>query len=436
MMLLYNIILYPVFIFLLPLIILGVIFDKKWRVDLYQRFGIMKKQDRENLAGKKIIWFHAASVGEVQAMAPVVREMKNLKKGYEIVITSTSINGRKKIQKELAGEILYSCLLPLDLGIFMDGFIKKINPEIVIIVETEFWPNLISGLRAANIPLILMNGRISVKSFTLYRFFGFFFGPLLEKFSLLIMQSEKMVKRANAMGVKTAKTIILGNTKFSSDEGEARNRIIKLADKKGSKIVVAGSIREGEEEIITAAFMELKDFKCVLIIAPRRLNRVNIIAQMLKKYGLKHILWSELPDKNAIPEYDAVIVNTMGDLSYIYGIGDIAIIGGGFKKFGGHNPMEPAAAGLPIIMGKNMYNFEDTADRFVRGGGASRVESTAAAVAAAIKEILVNDGSAGYKGAKNKSIIEKFRASAAATAVIINEVMIESIKTEKFKDAR
>lgn len=430
MMFLYNLILYPLFIILLPLIALGVIFDKKWRTDLYQRFGIIKKEDLEKFSGRKTLWFHAASVGEVQAMAPVIREMKALKKNCGIVVTSTSINGKKKIQKELSAEVAYSCLLPLDLGIFMKSFIKKINPEICVIVETEFWPNLIDGLHREKVPLVLINGRISVKSFSLYRFFRMFFGPLLDRFSLLIMQSEKMVKRANAIGVKTAKTIILGNTKFSSDDGQS-NRQVKLADKKGKKLIIAGSIREGEEEIITGAFAGLKGQNCVLIIAPRRLNRVKMILKLLERQTAKTVLWSGLTDRNAIPDYDAVVVDTMGDLSYIYGIGDIAIIGGGFKKFGGHNPMEPAAAGLPIIMGNYMYNFEDTADRFVKGGGAVRAESTPEAVGAAIKEILANEGSAGYKGAKNKSIIEKFRASAAVTAVLINEVLIDHVKTEK-----
>jgi 3-deoxy-D-manno-octulosonic-acid transferase len=356
--------------------------------------------------------------------------MRNLKKDHEIVITSTSINGRKKIQKELAADILYSCLLPLDLGVFTDGFIKKINPEIVVIVETELWPNLISGLNAKKIPIVLMNGRISVKSFSFYRAFKLFFGPLLEKFSLLIMQSEKMARRAAAIGVKDVKTLILGNTKFSSGDADAAQKTVKLADKKGKKIIIAGSIREGEEEIITGAFAELKGMNCVLIIAPRRLNRVKMISGLIEKQGLKYALWSELKDKNTVPDYDAVIVNTIGDLSYIYGIGDIAIIGGGFKNYGGHNPMEPAAAGLPIIMGKNMFNFEDTADRFVKGGGAAAVEPLPEAVAAAIKDILANEGAAGYKGEKNKSIIEKFRASAGVTAVIINEVMIENVKKE------
>lgn len=433
MMLLYNIILYMLFVLLLPLIALGVVFDKKWRTGLAQRFGVIKKEDLAKLAGRKIIWFHAASVGEVQALAPVLREMKGMKKDYGMVVTTTSVNGMKKIQKELAEDVLYSCLLPVDLGIFMDGFIKKINPETVVIVETEFWPNLISGIRLRRVPLVLINGRISVKSFGLYRAFGFFFGPMLEKFTLLIMQNEKMARRAKAIGVKAAKVIILGNTKFSSEEGAEKAKAIRINDKKGKKIIVAGSIREGEEEIITSAFAGILAERggLVLVIAPRRLKRAGLIEKQLKAAGLKYAFWSKLPDKNAVPDHDAVIVDTMGELSRIYAAGDIAIVGGGFKKYGGHNPMEPAAAGLPIILGKNMYNFEDTADSFVKGGGAIQAESTAEAVAAGLKEILANEGSSGYKGAKNRAIIEKFSGTAATTAVLINEVMLEDYKTEK-----
>jgi 3-deoxy-D-manno-octulosonic-acid transferase len=427
MMFIYNLFLYPLFLIALPFLMIGVLFDKKWRTGLAERFGAISPFDAARLAGKKIIWFHAASVGEVQALAPVVREMKMLKKGHDIVVTTTSVNGRNKIKKELQADILFSCLLPLDLPVFMDGFINRVYPEIAVLVETELWPNLISSLAKRRVPLVLINGRLSVKSFRLYRPLRFFFGPLLRKFDLLIMQSEKMVKRLHQLGVRDRKTIILGNTKFSSGEEQEKEREkqVRVADKRGRRIIIAGSIREGEEGMIVDAFDMIKDLNCVLIIAPRRLNRTALIEKMLVAKNLKYILWSGLRDRNTIPDYDAVVVNTMGDLSYIYGTGDVAIVGGGFLKYGGHNPMEPAAAALPIIMGRHMYNFEDTADRFVKAGGALQVDSNPEAIAAALREMLENSGSAGYKGEKNRSIIEKFRGSASTTAVLINEIMIE-----------
>jgi 3-deoxy-D-manno-octulosonic-acid transferase len=424
----YNIILYPLFFIMLPLLLLAVLFDKKWRTDLIERFGVMDRDTPAKFTGKKVIWFHAASVGEVQALAPVAREMKALKKDHEIIITSTSINGKKKIQKELQDLVFFSSLLPFDIGIFMDPFIDKINPEIVVFVETELWPNFISLLSARGIPMVLMNGRVSIKSFRFYYPLRFFFGPLLKKFSLLIMQSEKMVKRLDRLGVTGTKTLILGNTKFSSGGGDADARIVKLDDKKGKKIIIAGSVREGEESLIIDAFEMIKNMNCVLILAPRRLKRAAVIEKILVQKGMKYAMWSEIPDRAAIPDYDVIILNTMGDLSYVYNIGDIAVIGGGFKKFGGHNPMEPASAGLPIIMGRHMYNFEDTADKFVKGGGAYQVDENPAAIAGALKELIENDGARLYKGEKNRHIIENFKGSASTTAVIINEIMIESAR--------
>ncbi len=435
MMFIYNLLLYPLFIVALPFLMLGVFFDKKWRTDLHERFGIIKEEDLKRLAGKKIIWFHAASVGEAQALAPVVREMKALKKGHEIVITSTSINGKRKVKKELNGEILYACLMPLDLGIFINAFIDQINPEIAVFVETELWPNMISALYIRQVPLVMINGRISIKSFRLYRPLGFFFGSLLRKFSLLVMQSEKMVKRLRMLGVVENKTVILGNTKFSSGEEDEKAKRITLADKKGKRIIIAGSIREGEESMIVEAFKSAAELKCTLIIAPRRLNRAPYIEKLLKAGKLSYALWNKLPDRAKIPDFDVIIVNTIGDLSYIYNIGDLAIIGGGFKNHGGHNPMEPASAGLPIIMGRNMYNFEDTSDRFIKAGGALQVESRPEAIAAAMLEMLGNSGSAKYKGEKNRSIIEKFKGSASTTAVLINEIMLEKYEKERPADA-
>lgn len=168
MIFVYNAVLYPLFFMLLPLLFIWSLFDKKWRTDLAERFGSVDGEQLAKLAGKKVIWFHAASVGEVQALAPVAREMKALKKDHEIVITSTSINGKKKIQKELQDLAVFSSLLPFDIGVFMDPFIGRIKPEIVVFVETELWPNFISSLSRRGIPMILINGRLSIKSFRLY----------------------------------------------------------------------------------------------------------------------------------------------------------------------------------------------------------------------------------------------------------------------------
>ncbi|MCE5301239.1 MAG: hypothetical protein LLG37_10275, partial [Spirochaetia bacterium] len=239
----------------------------------------------------------------------------------------------------------------------------------------------------------------------------------------LIVQSEKMQKRVSRIGIKKAKIIIMNNTKFSSELNAREVRRAAITDKKGKLIVVAGSIREGEEKLVIDGWNS-SGSNSVLIIAPRRLNRVKLIEGLLEDKKCNYALWSTFKDYAKIPDYDAVIVDTIGDLSFIYNAGDVAIIGGGFMKYGGHNPMEAAVAGLPIIFGRNMFNFEDTSELFAKEGGAWKVNS-ASELSDRLAYLSRNPQERARLGGLNKKIIEKFRGSAGTTAMLINEVLLD-----------
>ncbi len=427
MIYIYDVILTLLFIMFSPVIGLILIFNKKWRESLPERFGIFDGKCAEKLKGKNVVWFHAASAGEVQALAPVIMEFKAMNPGSELLVTTTSVNGKKKIQKELADTIACAFLLPLDLSIFIRPLINRVKPAALVIVETELWPNFLHYTAKTGAPVIMINGRISVKSFRFYYSFRFFFKKVLVHFHTLIVQSEKMVKRLSRLGVEKSRMIILNNTKYSFEANGKAAAKFAVKDKKGKKIIVAGSIREGEEEFVLDGFEMSGRKDALLIIAPRHLNRVPVIESILKKKAMKYCLWNAVKDYSTLPDYDCVIVNTIGDLSYIYLTGDIAIIGGGFKEFGGHNPMEAAVAGLPIIMGRNMFNFEDTAEKFLKDGGAYRVE-TPGELSEKLKSLLANDGQRSYDGEKNKHVIENYRGSASTTAMLIKEILIDKTK--------
>jgi 3-deoxy-D-manno-octulosonic-acid transferase len=368
----------------------------------------------------------------VQALAPVIKEFKVMKPDSCLLVTTTSVNGRKKIEKELQGIINCAFLLPLDIDFIIKGLVDRINPEALIIVETELWPNLLNSAKKKKIPVVMINGRISRKSFRFYYAFRFFFSWVLNRFDVLIVQSEKMLLRLRRIGVKNKKIIIMNNTKYSFEIDSICADKIRNTDKKGKTIVVAGSIREGEEEIVISGFLSCGIKNSVLVIAPRHMNRVAIIEKILRASGLKYALWNNFKDYTRIADYDAVIINTIGDLSYIYTAGDVAVIGGGFLKFGGHNPMEAAAAGLPLIMGRHMFNFEDTADQFTKNGGAYRVES-AGDMAEKLKLLLSDKALRLSNGEQNKKIVERFRGSASTTALLIDEVLIDYNKSLSLK---
>jgi 3-deoxy-D-manno-octulosonic-acid transferase len=427
MILIYNIVFTLLLVAASPFLVIILLFNRKWSEGIAERFSMRFPGVPGGLAGKKVVWFHAASAGEVQALVPVIKEFKTMNAGAELVVTTTSLNGRKKIEKELSGVIAGAVLMPLDIAFIINPFIDSICPEALVVVETELWPNMLSYASDSGAAIIMINGRISIKSFRFYYAMRFFFKKVLSVFDVLIVQSEKMVKRLSRLGVARSKLIILNNTKYSFEVNSASLEALTQIDKKGKKLVIAGSIREGEEEFVIDGFMKAEKKEKLLIFAPRHLKRVAATSELLRAKALKYCLWSSLKDKASITDYDAVIVDTIGELSYIYTIGDVAVIGGGFREYGGHNPMEAAVAGLPLIMGKHMFNFEDTADKFLKEGGAFQVE-TSDELGAKLSELLASDGMRSYIGEKNRRIIEKFRGSAATTAMLINEILIDRAK--------
>ncbi|MCX8093713.1 MAG: hypothetical protein N3E50_06050 [Candidatus Goldbacteria bacterium] len=422
MIFIYNLIFVLLTVLFLPFILLGLIINKKWRMDLLERFCIYK--NKIQFKNKNVIWFHAASVGEVQALIPVIKELKNIINGYDFVVTTTSINGKKKIKNDLSDTVLFFSLVPLDLFLFTNYFINKINPQMVVFIETELWPNLIFNIYNKKIPLLLINGRISDKSYPFYKIFSFLFGKLLDKFLLITVQSEKMAKRFMIVGkLNNQKIIVLPNTKFSLDE-DLRSKY-EITEKKNKKIIIAGSIREGEEELIIKSFNIIKE-QSILIIAPRYLKRVKEIIKIALEYNLKYELWTNLNGCNKILEYELVILNTIGELTNFYSIGDIAIVGGGFLNYGGHNPIEPASFGLPVITGKNMYNFEDTMNKLVSGGGTVKLNNMDHnELQKILHKLIENDDIRISMGQKNKNVIENYKSSADTTALIIKEILID-----------
>ncbi|MBN2754852.1 MAG: hypothetical protein JXR81_08340 [Candidatus Goldbacteria bacterium] len=433
MMFIYNLVLNLLVLIILPVLPLILLFGRKFRRGFLQRLGIIDKQALYEMKGKNIIWFHAASVGETQALIPVINEFLNINNSAHVVITATSINGRNKMREIMKGRALYVCLLPLDLNFIIGPFIKKINPKMAVVVETELWPNLMDRLQAMKIPSALINGRISRKSYKLYRLFKKFFSAVIEKFTVLMMQSEKMVVRLRMMGVKRDKMIMIRNTKYSADGGtetESKTAVLKSEKR---KIVVAGSIRKGEEYTVIKGFKKSLMGKACLIIAPRHLERVESVEQILDAENMTHVRWTEVQNNKAVLFYDAIVVNTIGELQYIYKSGDYAVIGGGFKPFGGHNPMEAALNSLPVIMGRNMFNFEDTSQRFVKAGGAFMIDDSPDQLAEKLNFLYDNPDAALEMGKKGREAIEAYKGTAAATALIINEILIENMnkKAEK-----
>ena len=365
--------------------------------------------------GGGIIWVHAVSVGEVMAALPM---LKSLKKRYPSrgIILSTITDTGQKVAREGAPEDTIIVYLPFDIASILNTVLKRIKPEILIVIETELWPNLFRVFKENGIPVILFNGRISEGSFKGYRKVSFFMKRILSYVDFFGMQGEEYAERIRSLGANKSRVKALGNFKFDT---RPPSQIPEWTKKIKGPVIIAGSTYEREEEFLTSVYLELKkDFPDLnLIIAPRHPERFKGVEDMLSSKGIsfikrsafstQHSGLSESTDWQTIKGM-IILLDTIGELSAVYGIADIAIIGKSFKGYGGQNPLEPAYWEKPILCGPHMENFPVIKD-FYNAGAALEVNEEG--LYAKLKELLRSPEKAKEIGSKAQ---ELYRRNAGA----------------------
>jgi len=348
---------------------------------LFKLEGLKERQGKINIKNKKI-WIHAASLGEVLAAEAIIRSLNKYKKipFDDIVISTMTHKGKSLARKVFLGEIDVF-LMPVDAYLPVVRTIKKLNPEILILVETEVWPVLIMELYRNNIPVLLINGRLSQKSFRGYHKIKFLFKPVLNKFHKLCMVSEKFKDRIIKLGANPSNVCVLGNIKYSLLKEKAEyttaTDYLQLFSISGDKkVIVCGSIHKDEEAIIIDSYVLVKKSvkESVLIIAPRYIEDLTDIKRKLTEKGLSYKLRTDPVKEGEQPE--VIIINTYGELFNIYNIASITFCGGSFiPNEGGHNPIEPAAWGKTVLYGPSMDDFEDAKNMLEKTGGGITVEN-------------------------------------------------------------
>jgi len=337
------------------------------------RLGVLPR----DLELNRPIWIHAVSVGEITAAGKLIAELRSAYPNKRFFITTVTPTGNK-IAKGIAGSADFVAYLPLDLSFIIKGVLNKVKPVLFIIMETEIWPNLISYLKQKNIPVILVNGRISDRSFKGYLSIKFLLKPILNKINLFCVQTKVDVQRFTRLGVPEDKIKITGNMKFDiTDYAGARANYtdykLKLGLEALEKLLVCGSTHPGEEEIILDTYKKiLSEFANLrLLIAPRHPERAKEIEKIASKNDFSPIFISDLPLKAHTRNLKPVfILDSIGELVSFYAIADIIFVGGSLIKKGGHNILEPAGIGKPIIFGPYMFNFRDIASLFLENEAA------------------------------------------------------------------
>lgn len=348
-------------------------YRKRWA----ERYGFCK--------GKVVsggIMLHSVSVGETLAAIPLVRALRHRYPSLPITVTTMTPTGSERVQSAF-GKGVHHVYLPYDLAGSVNRFLDEVNPKLVIIMETELWPNLISALHRRQIPLVIANARLSARSAKGYQKLGKFIRTILQRITLIAAQNQEDGERFLSLGLKRNQLAVTGSLKFDiSVTPELAAKAIALRSQWASRrqVWIATSTHEGEETLLLEAHKELLKAhpNLLLILVPRHPERFPVACELTRKAGLSFIQRSsgEVPSSTT----QVVIGDTMGELMLLYGIADLAFVGGSLVDRGGHNPLEAAAHAIPVLMGPHTVNFKDICAKLAQDDGLITVTDTASLV--------------------------------------------------------
>lgn len=337
------------------------------RRNWYQRLGIVPR------AEGKVVWVHAVSVGETIAAGPMVRRLLARDPDITILMTAMTDTGLAQAKKMFGDQVQYA-YAPYDTPGSIRRFLKRARPRILVIMETEIWPNMIRQCRALNVPIFLINARLSERSARGYERIRSLALPVMRSISWVAAQAEKDAERFCRIGVTPSKVAVTGSVKFDVDIPESvRQASLALREELADRIVwIAGSTHEGEDVQLLEAHRKVLAThpKTLLIIVPRHPERFESVADQIEKAGFKAARRSQVAQPGSAQVY---LGDTMGELMMLYGASDMAFVGGSLIERGGHNPLEPAAWGIPVFSGPHVFNFETIYDRLLDDSGVKLV---------------------------------------------------------------
>jgi len=345
--------------------------EPRYRQNLSQRFGFCPR-----LSGDNLVWVHAVSAGESIAAVPLIKEL--LKAGRQVVVTNMTPTGREQIERML-GDQVTNCYAPYDLPGAVQRFLRRCRPRALVIIDTELWPNMLHYAHRQGVQILLVNARLSARSAAGYQRIKNLSQGMLSNIDVVAAQSAEQGQRFVALGLDRARLHVTGSIKFdASQAADLEQRAAEFSQLLGPRlIVVAGSTHPGEEQMLLDALHPLMQAQpeLLLVLAPRHHYRADRVEHLCQAMGLVTVRRSS--NLGCSPQAKVYLLDTMGELGYFYPIADITFVGGSLVPVGGHNPMEPASHGKPVIMGQYLRNIGDIVELFIRNGGLLRVESPA-----------------------------------------------------------
>jgi 3-deoxy-D-manno-octulosonic-acid transferase len=379
---LYNILLVLAALFLLPYYLLRGIKYGKSRRGVRERLGYYDPQLLSALKEKPVVWIHAVSVGESRAAIPLIKKIHQDYPDHQVLLSNVTETGHAIALEN--SDIDHCIFFPFDFSWAVKRALSLIQPEAIVIVETEIWPNFTRRAGQLGIPLLLVNGRISDRSYPRYRYVRFLLRPVLETFSAFCMQSQTDSERITTLGALSSRVENTGNMKFdhelkivtSEEVADNKRRFFLPED---CAILVAGSTHDGEEKILVDAYKNIAKGlgrNLILVLIPRHPERKKDVQSLLKDVDVNCRLRSKLTiDDHLLAPGDVLLVDTLGEVLDLYSVADLVFVGGSFVPIGGHNLLEASLLSKPVLFGPHIHNFKEISKKLVRSGAGVMVSS-------------------------------------------------------------
>lgn len=408
----------------IPIFLYRTIVQDKRLANLFQRFSpptVVPVPASNN----PILWIHAVSVGEVKAVEPLIRKLAP--NSHKIFISTTTHTGQNFAQTMFSEQatIFY---FPMDWQWLCRLYLERIKPSAVLLMETEIWPGFISAAFSLGIPTLLINGRISDCSFRRYRRTRFFFTPLLKQISHFCMQTPQDKERILELGVSPDRVNQMGNLKYDYqlNESEEKTAMVQqlrriLKPTVDDLLLICGSTREGEEKMLFKIFQNLtEEFPSLrMLLAPRHPHRIEGISRLLKNYQFNHTLRSQLVSEEiSLPQI--VLLDSIGELAYLYQLADVVFVGGSLVPTGGHNIIEAAYFAKPILFGPYMGNFREISSTFLESYASLQVQSETE-LTPKIRDLLQDSRTRRWLGRNARKVVRDNQGAVERTAQIVQQ---------------
>jgi 3-deoxy-D-manno-octulosonic-acid transferase len=402
---------------------------KKYIGSLGQRMGYLPVSF--NLDGEASIWIHAVSVGETMTVRALIADLRRRYPSLRIFLSTTTMAGQQVARRNVqdVDAVFY---LPLDLAFIVRRTLRLVKPRLFVMMETEIWPNLLRQCKRMDVATVMVNGRISSRSYPRYKIARPFFRRVLGDVDRFCMQTEESARRVIDIGADPATVVVTGSLKFDSLDipgtaaldGRGHNRVLRyFRMNSGRPVIVAGSTMREEEQLVLQAFRRLKAGtpNPLLILAPRHPERFAEVAQLARDQAFVTAKRSDLAIDTE-PRADVVVLDTIGELAQVYQIATAVFVGGSLVDTGGHNILEPAVYGKPIVFGPHMHNFKEIAEAFVAQDAAVQVTG-ARGLEEALLALLTDPVRRARLGAAARALVESNRGAKDKSLAVIAQLL-------------